>query len=116
MSGYREHGFDPNAGGDYGPPLRPYNWVQWTGVAFFFLGLAAFLAYFAGRLGLIPKLLDSPVLTTSSMLVGVALINSRRELASPSPGTRRRRMLIVTVALAVSALTVILVYLDFKGA
>ena len=39
MSGYRDRSnFDPNVSSDYGPPMRPYNWVQWTGIGLIALG------------------------------------------------------------------------------
>jgi hypothetical protein len=112
MAGYREHSFDPR--GDYEGPARPFSWIQWTGVGFFFIGLAAFLTYCAGRFGWIPKLLDSPLPTTTFMLFGVVLINSRR--APLTPPTKRRRVIVIAIAAALCAIGAALVILDFKGA
>jgi hypothetical protein len=97
MSGYRQSSFDPTADGDYGPPLRPYNWVQWTGVGFLFVGIAIIAAYLAGRLGWIPRLLDSPTPGTTFVLLSVALVNSRRQqLTSEQSARQRHRALVAT--------------------
>jgi hypothetical protein len=116
MSGYRQSGFDPSAAsGDFGPPLRPYNWVQWAGVAFVLVGVTFDLAYLGGRMGLFRKLLDSPSLGVSLPLIGTALVNSRRQPGQPSAETRRRRMLIIAVAFAFCILALgAAIY--FKGA
>ena len=116
MAGYREHSFDPNAGGDYGPPLRPFNWAQWTGVAFVVIGVTFDLAYLGGRIGIFRKLLDSPSLGVSLPLIGAALINSRRQPGqSLSPETRRQRMLVIAVAFAICILALVAA-IYFKGA
>lgn len=116
MSGYREHSFDPNAGGDYGPPMRPFNWVQWTGVAFALVGATIDLAYLGGRIGIVPKLLDSPSIGVSLPLIGVALINARRQPGgAPTPETIRRRMVIIAIAFAICLLALGAV-IYFKGA
>ena len=115
MAGYRQHSYDPNAGGEYGPPLRPFNWVQWLGVASFGVGLAIMLAYAGGKLGLLPKLLDSPTPGTAFVLISMPLINWRRQTVPLSPETIRRRSLIILAALAICALAAALV-IYFKGA
>jgi hypothetical protein len=115
MPGYREHGFDPSAGGDYGRPQRPFNWVQWLGVACLFVGAAIMLAYVGGGLGLLPKLLDSPTPGTAFVMIAIPLIASRREAGTLSVESKRRRTVIIAVALAVCALTAALVFY-FKGA
>ena len=100
MAGYRESSYDPLASPRYGRPLRPYNWVQWTGIGLIVLGLAIDTAYFAGRLGWIPKG-DLPLLTMPLIIAGVALVNSRREqFADPAPelaAARKRWLIIVTI-------------------
>lgn len=53
--GYRTHQFDPNAYEEQGPPLRPYNWVQWTGVAIASVGVGLFAAYLLGKIGVLPR-------------------------------------------------------------
>ena len=98
---YRESSFDPNAGGDHGPPTRPFNWVQWTGVALGLIGIAIDLVYLGGRAGVIPKYLDEPGIGIALPLVGVALLSSRRQPGGLSPETKRQRIIILVVALAV---------------
>ena len=119
MSGYRAHGFDPN---DYelpGKPLKPYNWVQWTGVAIVSAGLVATALDVAGRLGWIPLWIDGPSSTTFvPLLIGVALINSRREPGTPVTGEQRarnRKTLIVTAAICAAVLGAVTV-IEFSGA
>jgi hypothetical protein len=115
MNGYRESSFDPNAGGDYGRPMRPFNWVQWLGVGAFAVGLGIMLVYFAGNFGLIAKQLDSPTPGTAFVLIAIPLINSRREGVALTPATKGRRLIIIAVALAVCiALAAATIY--FKGA
>lgn len=105
MTGYRSHSFDPNAYERQGPPMRPYNALQWTGLALVLAGICIDLVYFAGRLGWTPKLLGNPAPSTGVLLAGVALINSRREPASdPAPelaADRRRWMAIILTICAV---------------
>jgi hypothetical protein len=103
MSSYRQPNFDLNAGGDAGPPVRPYNWVQWTGVALALAGVAIDLVYLAGRAGLAPKLLDSPSIGVALPLFGVALINSRREPISPEQSARQRRRALIVAAFGLAA-------------
>ena len=116
MSGYRQSSFDPNAGGDTGAPLRPFNWAQWTGVGFAVVGVAIDLAYLGGQAGITRKLLDSPSIGIALPLIGVALINSRRQPGQPlSPEIKRQRMLIIAVAFAICIVALgALIY--FKGA
>ena len=103
MSGYRQSSFDPSAGGDYGPPLRPYNWVQWTGVGFLFVGIAIMAAYLAGRLGWMPELLDSPTPGTAFVLLSVVLVNSRRQQLTAEESTRQRRRALVAMGVGLVA-------------
>jgi len=118
MSGYREHSFDPNAYEQPGRPMRPFNWVQWCGVALFAVGMVLYGMLFAGRFGWI-----APVVSTSSagfvpVIVGVALINSRRE-----PGTqvgseqlaKNRRVLFMTI-LVCAAIHGAALVIEFIGA
>ena len=115
MSGYRQHSFDPNAGGDYGPPMRPFNWVQWLGIVSLFVGIAIDLAYIGVKLGLLAVPLDSPTPGTAFVLIAIPLISSRREPGTLSPETKRRRTIILAVALAVCvAVAAVVIY--FKGA
>ena len=112
MSGYREHSFNPNAYEQPGPPLRPFNWVQWTGVVFEVIGVAALLAYAAGRIGWTPEWIEHPGAMIMLGAVGAMLINSRRQ-----PGTqvgseqleRNRKVLLITVAILAAIFGAVLV-------
>jgi len=105
MTGYREHSFDPNAYEQPGRPMRPFNWVQWCGVGLFAAGMVLYGILFAGRFGWI-----APIVTTGSagfapMILGIALINSRREpgnvVGSEQLPKNRRVLLIAILACAV---------------
>ena len=101
MTGYREHSFDPNAYQDPGRPMRPFNWVQWTGVVLGVVGLAVELVYFAGRLGWIEPLFARSPNMFALLIVGIVLINSRREPphdVAPELASERRRWLLIIVA------------------
>ena len=118
MTGYREHSFDPNAYEQPGPPLKPYNMVQWIGVVFAVLGILAFFVWGFGRLGLIPQWIDHPAPVIMLGAVGTMLVNSRR-----APGTqvgseqleKNRRVLLITVAICATVLGAALV-IEFSGA
>jgi hypothetical protein len=98
MSGYRENSYDPNTYDRQGPPMRPYNWVQWTGVGLGVVGAAICIYYLLGKAGWVPPI-DSPMPGAILPLIGVSLINSRRQtIADPAPelaAARKRWMLIV---------------------
>jgi hypothetical protein len=102
MSGYREHSFDPNAGERRsGPPMRPFNWVQWTGVTFVVIAVAIDIAYAGSAFGWWPKVLKSPAFSTTPLIFGMMMIASRRQsVVDPAPelAAARRRWLIITVA------------------
>ena len=107
MSGYRQSSYDPNAYQRYGKPLRPYNWAQWTGVALALLGVLGYFAYAADRLGWISIGFDEPAPFISLPLIGVALINSRREELpdeAPELASARRKWLIITIAICAAIL------------
>jgi len=117
VSGYRESSFDPSAGGDYGPPLRPYNWVQWTGNGFIAVAVMVLIAFFAAKAHLLSfNAEDSlPLVGSNLVLCGLVLVNSRRHVVAVSPGTKRRRSLIILSALAICAIVAAdIIYL--KGA
>ena len=108
MSGYRDtSNFDPYASPRYGKPLRPYNWVQWTGVAFAMIGVAGYLVYAADRLGWLSLGWTNPGPIIALPLIGVSLINSRREELpdlAPELAAERKRMLIIVSALCLFVL------------
>jgi hypothetical protein len=117
MSGYRESSFDPNAGSsDNGPPMRPFNWVQWTGVVMGVVGLLGMVAMLAIRLFSHHVTKDDWIPLASTLVIfGSVLVNSRRQPGGLTPETRRKRMVIIAVGLMVfgAALITILV---LKGA
>ena len=100
MAGYRESSYDPLASPRYGRPLRPYNWVQWTGIGLIVVGIAIDTAYFAGRLGWLSKS-NAPLLALPPIMIGALLVNSRREqVTDPAPDlapARKRWLIIVTI-------------------
>ncbi len=121
MSSYRARtSFDPNAYEQAGPPMRPYNRMQWIGVGFVWIGLAGYLAWAADRFGWIDIGLDRPTAFVALPMIGIALINSRRQ-----PGTqagteqlrRNRRILAVTLAIGAAVLgATIAIIVNTQGA
>ena len=104
MSGYREHSFDPNAYQDPGQPLRPFNWVQWTGVTVIAICCAIELAHFAGRLGWIEPVFEESPRAFLFVILGLVLINSRREPphdVAPELAAQRRGWLVTIVVASV---------------
>ena len=101
MSGYRDtSNYEPYATTNYGRPLRPYNWVQWTGVGLVAIGLAIDALYFAGRLGW-TKAIATPTYAVAPLILGVTLINSRRaevhDFAPELAGQRKRWLIVITL-------------------
>ena len=103
MSGYRQDSFDPNAFEQQGRPLRPFNWVQWTGVGIASIGIALSTLHLAGWIGWTPHWVDDPSPPAFIwLLLGVVLINSRRQPATdlaPELASARKRWLIIIVGL-----------------
>lgn len=93
MASYRDHGFDPNAYEVMGPPLRPYNWVQWVGVVFAALGVLAFVAYCAEKIGLIPMWMSNPAPVIMLGALGSVLVNTRRQPIPEAEQAEYRRKL-----------------------
>ena len=118
MSGYREHSFDPNAFEQPGKPMRPYNWVQWTGIAIGGLGVLLTTVHLAGKIGLFPRWLDDSPPAFLLLLLGLVLVNSRREpstLAGSAQLEKNRKLLLITVAICAAILGIALV-IEFGGA
>ena len=119
MAGYRDtSNYDPYAYEQPGRPIRPYNWVQWTGVALIGASIAALLAYFAGRAGWIAPVIKQVQVSTALAIIGSLLVNSRREPGTPAGSEqlrRNRKVLLITIlvcAIVIGAAVVI----EFQGA
>ena len=118
MAGYREHSFDPFAYEQAGAPMRPYNWVQWTGIAIGTIGILINVVYVAGSLGWMPKLIGSSSLGLPAIVLGIVLINSRREPSTQAGSeqlAKNRRVLLITTAIVVAILGAATV-IDLLGA
>ena len=118
MSGYRQSNFDPDAYQHPGAPLRPYNWVQWAGVAMGVIGLGLFLVHLAGKMGWIAPPVGYSAAGLVPLLAGSALINSRRSpstLVTAEQRARNTRTLVITVALCAIVLGVAAL-IEFSGA
>jgi drug/metabolite transporter (DMT)-like permease len=102
MSAYRDNA-----------PQRPLSWTQKAGIACLLVGAAIVLAYIAGHLGIAPKVLDSPVPGTAFVAIAAPLIGMRRGPLSAE--TKRQRLLIIFVAVALCAVAAALTFY-FKGA
>ena len=100
MSGYRQHGYDPNAYEVAGGPMRPFNWVQWTGVAIGVVGLVLTVLQVAGQLGWVRQWWDGSPPVFVLLLLGVVLVNSRREPATNVDSEqlrKNRKVLLITI-------------------
>jgi hypothetical protein len=118
MNGYRQSNYDPEAYQQEGAPLRPYNWVQWTGIALGVVGLALVLADVAGELGWINPWFDGNPPLVLLLILGVVLINSRRAPATdvtPEQRAANRRMLFITLAISALVLGAAAI-IDLTGA
>ena len=108
MMGYRDtSNYDPYGTMNQGRPLRPFNLVQWSGVGLALFGIALYAAYFAGRLGWTSELLDSPMFGFAMLMLGVVLVNSRRESShdlAPELAAQRKRWLLIIIAIAAAVL------------
>ena len=116
--GYQQSSYDPGAYEQPGRPLTPYNWVQWSGVALGTVGIALFLIHYAGRLGWIDPIVDNSSAGFIPTIVGVALINSRREppsLVTAEQRAANKRTLVITLTI-VAALFGVAALIDFIGA
>jgi hypothetical protein len=100
MAGYREtSSFDPYGG--VSRQARPYSWVQWVGVALLALSIALNLAFLAGAAGWLPEWKFTVALAPTPMVLGVVLMNSRRDPAqdlAPELASARRRWMVGTIA------------------
>jgi hypothetical protein len=112
--GYRQSSFDPLAPSAPVGPARPFNWVQWIGVAFEAAAIAILLWHFAGLFGWTGAKPVSPVYVTSSALIGLSLINSRTQpLAAEDDAQHRRNRIWLSWTLGiVGTLVLIAVMID----
>ena len=118
MSGYRQSSYDPNAFERMGGVMRPFNWVQWIGVAMFGVGVALLLAMIAGGLGVASLERFRHFPAVFPIIVGQFLIYSRRHPShdlAPELAPARRRMLIIIVAICTAAIGAAAV-IQFSGA
>jgi hypothetical protein len=116
MTGYRDHSFDPNGGADSRPPLRPFTATQWAGLGLLLLGALAIVIYLLGRIGAIPKIIDDEIPFVSVMPLGAVLMNARRRTAPcDAEALKRRRIIVVILALAAAVLGAVLAFLIARG-
>lgn len=118
MAGYRQSSFDPNAGGNYGRPLRPFNNWQRLGVALVVVGALLVVALMIKRIAAPDHATDDWIpASTSIVILGSVLVNSRREELTPEQCARQRRRVLIVAAfgLAACALGFAAVFY-FKGA
>jgi hypothetical protein len=118
MSGYRQHNYDPNAYEQPGKPMTPYNWVQWTGIAIGCIGLVLTVLQVAGQLGWIPQWLGDTPPVFVLLLLGVILVNSRREPPTEAGSeqlAKNRRLLLITFAVCAVILGAAAL-IEFQGA
>ena len=118
MNGYRQSNFDPDAFAQPGAPLRPYNWVQWSGVAVATIGIGINLVYLAGVVGWIAPRLSGTSPAILLLILGMLMIHSRREPASlvgDEQLRKNRRVLLVTAAICAVILG-LATAIEFTGA
>jgi hypothetical protein len=90
---YRQHRYDPFAASIPGRPLRPFNWVQWFGVGFESLAILWLLLHAAQQFGWLVLTWEVEVQpATLFALLGMPLINSRRETDTPIEDEEQRRL------------------------
>ena len=119
MSGYRQHGYDPHAYEQPGAPLKPYNMVQWSGVAIGGVGMVLITLDVLAKLGWTPRWIDDLSPAPFVLLIaGLVLVNSRREpsaLVGSEQLAKNRRTLLITAAICAVILGAALV-IEFSGA
>lgn len=118
MAGYRSSSFDPNASPRGGAPTRPFNWVQWVGVALIGIGTALLLAMIGADLGVAWLSSFGHAPAVFPILIGNLLIYSRRNPVpdlAPELAAARKRWLLITVAVLAVVLGIAAV-ITFSGA
>jgi hypothetical protein len=119
MAGYRDtSNYEPFGTQSGGRPMRPFNWVQWIGMALVLVSVASNLAFLAGEAGWLPKWGVGPSVAFGPLFLGMVLVNSRRQpipdLAPELAGARRRWMIVVVTICAV--VLGVATVLTFQGA
>ena len=119
MTGYRDPVYDPNAWEPQGRPLRPFNWVQWLGVALTTIGVLAYVYSAGASFGWVPKIRFQPMMAgLPLLLIGIALVNSRRQGETdlaPELAAARKRTMLITIAI-VAVILGAAAAIDFTGA
>jgi hypothetical protein len=120
MAGYRENsGFDPLTYAQPGPPLRPFNSVQRTGVAMELDAIAAMGYFVAVIMGKLPDVgINGMFVAIPLQIVGFTLVNSRRAPGTPAGSEqlrRNRKVLLITTAIVVP-IVIAAAAIDFLGA
>jgi uncharacterized membrane protein YdcZ (DUF606 family) len=102
---------------DFGPE-RPFNAIQWLGVAFIVLAILFLLIGAADRVELIGSRYKDSMLGPASVLVisGAILINPRRWLSTNAQGAKGRRLIAIALLGALLIFGAVLAILIFKGA
>lgn len=110
MSGYRDRSNYEPLPSSYGPPLKPYNKVQWTGLALQAVAVLAYGYYFAESAGWVRGLgFNTMMFGLPFLLIGMSLVYSRRQEPidlAPELAADRKRWLIITIVLCVALLGV----------
>jgi hypothetical protein len=88
---YRQSSFDPLFIPSSTRPKRPFNWVQWLGVGCEVAAGAVLLLHLGGQFGVLGGEPVTVHYATVLALVGMTLINSRREEGEPLSDAQRRR-------------------------
>ena len=118
MAGYRDtSNFDPMPS-SYGPPLRPYNKVQWIGAAMQLIAAAGYGYYIAQQAGWVPDLgFNTMMIALPFLLFGMTFVYSRRQEPvdlAPELAAQRKRWMFITVAISALIIGTAIV-LDYYG-
>ena len=118
MTGYRDStSYDPYAYERPGPVTRPYNWVQWTGVAIGTLGIALGLLHIAIEWGWVRTLPDPGSGFISLAFIGSTLVISRRESSPDGVVRTTSRRTLIAIALGLVAFAIgLTAVIYFQGA